>query len=76
MSWVNWHLGAPANVIGGPQTVDDLVWWQISATLTDGRTVKAWAAQSIPGQVLISPAQPAPAAPMAMPRGWRRAAVG
>ena len=57
--------GASATITGESQAKDDLIWWPISGTLTDGRTVDAWAAQSVPDQILISTAQP-----LATPRGF------
>lgn len=51
-------LGTAATIIGNPVTRDDLIWWPIRCTLKDGQTVDAWAAQSIPGQVLLNHARP------------------
>jgi len=65
-------IGAPATITGDAVTADNLVWWPIRATLTNGQTVNAWAAQSIPGQVLLSTAQPR----RVLPRGLGVAPVG
>ncbi len=56
--------GASVTILGAAKTQDDLVWWPVRAQLTDGSTVEGWAAESIPGQLLISPALPPAALPM------------
>lgn len=50
--------GASAVITGESVVEDELVWWPIEATLTNGETVEAWVAQAVQGQVLISAAQP------------------
>ena len=49
--------GGSAEISGTSVERDELVWWPIQATLSDGRNVDGWVAQAIPGQVLISTAR-------------------
>jgi hypothetical protein len=50
--------GGAAQITATSTTHDGLVWWPLHATLSNGTTVNGWAAQSIPGQTLLSTAMP------------------
>ena len=50
--------GEAATITGHAQVEDGLVWWRLRATVTSGERVDGFAAESIPGQVLLSTASP------------------
>lgn len=45
--------GATVTIIGGPTSADNLVWWQIQFTASDGRTLDGWAAEATGSGVQI-----------------------
>lgn len=54
-------------ITGGPQTVDNLIWWAVRSTDAAGRMVQGWLAQTTPDgapllqeQGSVTPAPPAP----------------
>ena len=49
--------GASAVITGESVPADGLIWWPIHAVLDTGEH-DAWAAESIPGQILLSRAKP------------------
>lgn len=64
--------GTAATITGESVAADGLIWWPIEATLSDGQDVDAWAAQSIPGQVLLTTNPPS----FSIPRGMSPVPVG
>ena len=50
--------GEPAEILGAAQQKDDLTWWPIRATLLDGQTVEAWAAQTAGSDMLLGGSSP------------------
>ncbi len=51
--------GAPLIILGGPQTVDGLTWWQVRAPLLDESTSEGWVAEVDPnGERLIDSTPP------------------
>lgn len=45
--------GNTVTIIGGPTSADNLVWWQIQYTTSDGRTLEGWAAEATGSGVQI-----------------------
>ena len=45
--------GDTVTIIGGPTSADNLLWWQIQYTTSDGRTLDGWAAEATGSGVQI-----------------------
>lgn len=45
--------GDTVTIIGGPVSADNLVWWQIQYTASDGRTLEGWTAEATGSGVQI-----------------------
>lgn len=45
--------GDTVTIIGGPTATDNLIWWQIQYTASDGRTLDGWAAEATGSGVQI-----------------------
>lgn len=45
--------GDTVTIIGGPTVADNLVWWQIQYTSSDGRSLEGWAAEATGSGVQI-----------------------
>lgn len=58
-------INTPATVLGGPVSVDKLIWWQVRSTGSNRATVEGWVAEADPNGVAIlaagAPTAPPPA---------------
>ncbi|GIV77471.1 MAG: hypothetical protein KatS3mg050_1865 [Litorilinea sp.] len=43
--------GTAARILAGPQAADELIWWQVETTDSQGRRVQGWMAESAPGDI-------------------------
>lgn len=50
---VQMQPGDTVAIIGGPTSADNLVWWSIRYTASDGRTIEGWAAEATGSGVQI-----------------------
>ena len=41
-------LGTTLNILGGPNQVDDLTWWEVTGKDGQGATVRGWMAEALP----------------------------
>jgi hypothetical protein len=56
--------GTTARILGGPQRVDDLIWWHIETTNQSGQSVQGWMAETAPGGIpLLAPKKVEPQLP-------------
>jgi len=53
-------VGAPTTVTGAAVLQDGLTWWPLRATITDGRSVTGWSAETLPDTRLLGHLPPVP----------------
>ena len=55
--------GEALTVLGGPESADQMIWWQLNWRTPDGRSLTGWMAQALPGgDVLLEAGAPEPPA--------------
>jgi len=60
--------GGTGRVLAGPQTADDLIWWQVAYTTTDNRALVGWAAEAGSDKIdLLGKSAPPPPKPIEAP---------